>query len=85
MNLGNGKFATGWRRACHCSRSHSLLAASVFRGAKPCENLSKGEGGHKDLSFFPWIWLGRYFFSIKLQDRLITLELSGKAGFVGLI
>ncbi|OPJ76656.1 hypothetical protein AV530_016301 [Patagioenas fasciata monilis] len=28
--------------------------------AKPCENLPKGEGGHKDIAFFSWTQLGRW-------------------------
>lgn len=85
MNVGDGKFATGWRRACYCSRSHSLLAALVFRVAEPCKNSSKGDGGHKDAALFFQDPAWKVFFSVKLLDRLITLELSGKAGFVGLI
>lgn len=29
--------------------------------AKPCKNLPKGERGHKDIAFFSWTQLGRYF------------------------
>lgn len=65
--------------------SHSLLAALVFRVAEPCKNSSKGDGGHKDAALFFWDPAWKVFFSVKLLDRLITLELSGKAGFVGLI